>query len=73
MSTQEIIADLVKLRPEERLLVKKKIEELDAGSVHPQETVWDVLASFAGRAENLPPDFAHNHDQYLYGNAKPQP
>jgi hypothetical protein len=73
MSTQEIIAELMKLRPEERLLVKKTIEELSSRSERPQETVWEVLASFAGRAENLPSDFANNHDHYLYGQGETQP
>ena len=73
VSTQEIIAELMKLRPEDRLVVKKRIEELVSSPERRQETVWEVLASFAGRAENLPPDFAHNHDHYLYGGANPRP
>ena len=33
-------------------------------------TVGARLMKFAGRAEDLPPDIAENHDHYLHGHPK---
>jgi hypothetical protein len=33
-------------------------------------SIWDKMASFAGRASGLPKDAALNHDHYLYGKPK---
>jgi hypothetical protein len=70
MSECEIIAELPKLNPEELRQVKAKLEELDALKHKSQKTVWEVLREFAGRAKGLPPDFASNHDHYLYSLPK---
>lgn len=34
------------------------------------ESLKDILLSFAGIVEGLPPDMALNHDHYLYGVPK---
>jgi len=34
------------------------------------ESLKDMLLSFAGTVEGLPPDMALNHDHYLYGVPK---
>ena len=34
------------------------------------ESLRDMLLSFAGTVEGLPPDMALNHDHYLYGVPK---
>lgn len=34
------------------------------------ESLKDMLLSFAGTVEGLPPDIALNHDHYLYGVPK---
>lgn len=34
------------------------------------ESIWDKLATLAGKAPDLPSDAALNHDHYLYGKPK---
>ena len=50
--------------------VQAKLEELGALAEKSQRSVWEVLREFAGKAKGLPPDFATNHDYYLYGLPK---
>lgn len=33
-------------------------------------TLYDQFKAFDGRADDLPPDLALQHDHYLYGTAK---
>ena len=73
MSANEIIAELPNLKPDELRRVKAKAEELVAQAKKSQKSVWEVLREFAGTAEGLPPDFATNHDHYLYGVPKKKP
>ncbi len=56
-----------------------KLEDGTAVRVRPMETrsgsekaenVREILLSFAGTVEGLPPDMALNHDHYLYGVPK---
>ena len=35
-----------------------------------EQTLAEVLLSFAGKATGLPPDASRNHDRYLYGLPK---
>lgn len=70
MSAQEITAELSALTSEELQQVKAKLEELTMPRGSWQKSVWEVLRSFAGTAEGLPPDLSENHDHYLYGVAK---
>ena len=70
MSAQEIIAELPTLKPDELRQVQAKLEELGALAEKSQRSVWEVLREFAGKAKGLPPDFATNHDYYLYGLPK---
>ena len=35
-----------------------------------EPSIWDKMKAFAGRAPDLPPDAARNHDHYLYGRPK---
>jgi hypothetical protein len=36
----------------------------------PDESIWDAMEKFVGRAPDLPKDAARNHDHYLYGAPK---
>ena len=73
MSTQEIIAELPKLNPDDLRLVKKKLAELEATASQAPQTGWGAaLLEIAGSAEDLPADFSINHDHYLYGTPKRQ-
>jgi non-ribosomal peptide synthetase component E (peptide arylation enzyme) len=64
VSVQEIIAELPKLRPDEFLLVRQKVEDLAKAKVR---TIGQALLELAGTAEGLPRDMARRHDHYLYG------
>jgi hypothetical protein len=72
MSAQEIIAELLKLNPEELRLVKEKLSELDTAAVSaPPKSGWGkALLEIAGKARDLPPDYSENLDHYLYGVPK---
>ena len=85
MSTQEIIAELSKLRPEELELVRARLESLAPvradGKIgtsgpsgpppRPAKESWgDFVQRVAGTAKGLPSDLAENHDHYLYGTPK---
>ena len=71
MSTQEIIAELPKLNPDELQLVKRKLAELEAKASGKPQTGWGTaLLEIAGSAEDLPADLSINHDHYLYGTPK---
>ena len=73
MSTQEIIEELPRLRPDELRLVKQKLAELEnAGACGPKTGWGAALLEIAGTAEDLPADLSANHDHYLYGTAKRQ-
>ena len=45
-------------------------QSVDGGAVEPEETIWQKMEKFAGRAPDLPKDAALNHDHYLYGAPK---
>ena len=71
MSTQEIIAELPKLNPDELRLVKQKLAELEAAAPGPPKTGWGAaLLEIAGSADDLPADLSIHHDHYLYGAPK---
>jgi hypothetical protein len=73
MSTQEIIAELPKLNPDELRLVKQKVAELEAAMPVKPQTGWGAaLSDIAGSADDLPADLSVNHDHYLYGTPKRQ-
>jgi len=73
MSTQEIIAELPNLKPEELRLVKQKLAELEAAGLRVPQTGWGAaLLEIAGTADDLPADLSVNHDHYLYGTPKRQ-
>lgn len=44
-------------------------EKLAANDQLPQTTAWDVLDGLAGSVA-APPDWAEEHDHYLYGTPK---
>jgi hypothetical protein len=58
MSTQEIIAELAKLKPEELRLVKEKLNRLNAESQMPQTGWGRALSEMAGKADDLPADLS---------------
>ncbi len=64
MSVQEIIAELPKLKPDEFLLVRQKVEDLAKTK---GRTIGEALLELAGTAEGLPRDMARQHDHYLHG------
>jgi hypothetical protein len=71
MSTQEIIAELPRLNPDELRLVKQKVAELEAAGSGQPKTGWGAaLLESAGSAAELPADLSINHDHYLYGTPK---
>jgi len=71
MSTQEIIAELPKLNPDELRLVRQKLAELEAAGLGQPRTGWGAaLLEIAGCANDLPSDLSLNHDHYLYGAPK---
>ncbi|MGA3171696.1 MAG: hypothetical protein ABSE62_11870 [Chthoniobacteraceae bacterium] len=71
MSTQEIIAELTNLNPDELQLVKQKLAELEAAAPEKPQTGWGAaLLEIAGSADDLPADLSVNHDHYLYGTPK---
>jgi hypothetical protein len=73
MSTQEIIEELPKLKPDELRLVKQKLAELENAGVRGAQTGWGAaLLGIAGVADDLPADLSINHDHYLYGTSKRQ-
>ena len=73
MSTQDIIAELPKLNPDELRLVKQKVAELEAATPVMPRTGWGAaLLEIAGSADDLPADLSVNHDHYLYGTPKRQ-
>jgi hypothetical protein len=64
VSVQEIIAELPKLKPDEFLLVRQKVEDLAKTK---GRTIGEALLELAGTAEGLPRDMARQHDHYLHG------
>jgi len=69
MSVDEILAELPRLKPHELETVELKLRELLPQNP-PVKTVWESLRELAGSVEGLPPDFAEQHDHYLYGVPK---
>jgi len=64
MSAHEIMAELPKLSRVELEAVEAKLQRLLG---RPPARHWgEALAEFAGVAENLPTDYALNHDHYLH-------
>ena len=71
MSTQEIIAELPNLKPDDLRLVKQKLAEIESTGSHEPQTGWGAaLLEIAGTAQDLPADLSINHDHYLYGTPK---
>jgi hypothetical protein len=54
---------------EDGTAVRVRPIEKRSGS-HKTESLRDMLLSFVGTVEGLPPDRALNHDHYLYGVPK---
>jgi hypothetical protein len=67
MSTQEIIKELAKLDRDELAEVDVKLHELLEEKIRTSGRSWGkALLEVAGTVEDLPPDYAENHDQYLH-------
>ena len=66
MSTQEIIAVLPKLNRQELEQVDIRVHEL-LQAISAKKTWGEALHEIAGTVDGLPPDYAENHDHYLYG------
>lgn len=68
MSPQEIIAELPKLSRPELEAVEARLQQLLG---RPPVRLWgEALAEFAGVVQELPADYAGNHDHYLHGQPK---
>ena len=68
MSTKEIITELAKLDRDELAQVDLKLHELLEERMRTGGRSWgEALLELAGTVEDLLPDYAENHDQYLYG------
>ena len=50
--------------------VEITLPEQSARAAESDETLFDVLKDFIGKAEGLPEDFAGEHDHYLHGAQK---
>jgi hypothetical protein len=68
MSAQEIIKELTKLDRDQLVEIDLKLHELLEEKISPGGRSWgEALLEVAGTVEDLPPDYAENHDQYLHG------
>lgn len=64
MSVSDIISEVPKLTPAELVAVDAKLQQL-LGS--PPARHWgEAMAEFAGAVEELPADYALNHEHYLH-------
>ncbi len=68
MSTQEIIAELPKLSRPELEAVEARLQQLLGRT--PVRAWGEAMAEFAGVVQELPADYASNHDHYLHGTPK---
>ena len=50
--------------------VEITLPEQSARTAEGDETLFDVLRDFIGKAEGLPEDFAGEHDHYIHGTPK---
>ncbi|MFW6161299.1 MAG: hypothetical protein ACODAJ_00935 [Planctomycetota bacterium] len=55
--------------------VRVELTDIDAGRLEEEQprTLAERLAPFIGCLDDLPSDFAENHDHYLYGVPKREP
>jgi hypothetical protein len=68
MSAQEIIQELMKLNREELRQIDLKLHQLLKEKTSPGAKSWgEALLEVAGTVQDLPPDYAQNHDHYLHG------
>ena len=71
MSLQEIITELTKLSREELAQVDLKLHELLEQKRRTDGQSWgQALMEVAGTVEDLPADYAENHDHYLHGRPR---
>lgn len=68
MSTQDIIAELPKLTRPELEAVEARLQQLLG---RPPFRHWgEAMSAYGGVVEELPADYAANHDHYLHGLPK---
>jgi hypothetical protein len=68
MSTKEIITELAKLDRDELAEIDLKLHELLEERMRTGGRTWgEALLEVAGTVEDLPPDYAENHDEYRHG------
>jgi hypothetical protein len=71
MGGTEIITELPKLSRDELERVDAKLHQLLQSKHSGSTKSWgEALREVGGTAEDLPPDFAHNHDHYLHGTPR---
>ncbi len=74
VSTEEIIDELLKLRPDELRLVRERLGELEAGvrpEPSPQDDPFLEAAGKVGKARpHWPLDYALNHGHYVSGEPR---
>jgi hypothetical protein len=70
MSAREIIDELPRLTTAELSAIEQRIQEIKRVEPRPLDTLREALLAAAGTCEGLPPDYAAEHDHYLYGTPK---
>ena len=70
MSAHEIIEELPRLSASELSAVEQRILEIKRATPRPLAALREALLAAAGTCEGLPPDYAAEHDHYLYGTLK---
>jgi hypothetical protein len=71
MSLQEIITELTKLSREELAQVDLKVHEPLEETRRADGQSWgQALMEVAGTVQDLPADYAENHDHYLHGRPR---
>jgi hypothetical protein len=68
MSAQEIIQELMRLNWEELKQIDLKLHQLLEEKASTGAKSWgEALLEVAGTVQDLPPDYAENHDHYVHG------
>lgn len=70
MSVRQILEELPNLSAAELAAVEAKLRELHRPSEGNRPAWGQALLEVAGAAEDLPDDYAANHDHYLHGAPK---
>ncbi len=58
--------------PPEGALVRVEVVAAQSNAPAPADppTIWEKLRTYSGKVQNLPHDFARNHDHYIHRGPK---